>query len=122
VEISSLDLITATERAPSLIKIDVEGFEQEVINGANALLRNEELKAIIVELNGSGERYGYDEGKIHEQLLGNNFQPYMYDPFTRKLSLLKTFGNHNTVYIRDLNFVEQRLKTAAPIEVFNEKF
>ena len=44
------------EQCPSLIKIDVEGYENEVINGAEKTLENQSLKAIIIELNGSGSR------------------------------------------------------------------
>ena len=44
-----------------MLKIDVEGFETEVINGGNKIITNKELKTIIIELNGSGGRDGYHE-------------------------------------------------------------
>ena len=117
----SLDLVLNGKQTPVLIKIDVEGFEQEVINGAGQLLANPTLKAIIIELNGSGGRYGYDETKIHRQLKSNGFNPYQYLPFTRELKTMEVFGNLNTIYLKDLPFVKVRLNTASPVEVFSEK-
>lgn len=106
---------------PALIKIDVEGFETEVLNGATAILQDIALKAIIIELIGGGSAYGYDENEIHSKLLSLSFKPYSYDPITRTLTELLNFGNSNTIYVRDLNFVEKRLKEAKPFKIFNQK-
>lgn len=105
---------------PSLMKIDVEGFETEVLNGADQILSNSILKAIIIELNGSGGRYHYDEDLIHEKLINHDFLPYAYDPFTRKLTKLSTYGQFNTIYIRDIEFVKNRLEQAENFTIFNE--
>lgn len=48
-------------------------------------LKNENVKAIIIELNGSGNRYGYDESQIKQKLIDGGFESYAYDPFERKL-------------------------------------
>jgi FkbM family methyltransferase len=104
-------------QTPVLIKIDVEGFETEVIRGATQHLNNPALKAIIIELNGSGERYGYNEKAIHEQFLELGFQAYSYEPFQRRLSAMAQFGNLNTIYCRDLEWVKARLVNADSIEV-----
>jgi FkbM family methyltransferase len=106
---------------PSLIKIDVEGFETEVLNGADTLLEDTILKAIIIELNGSGDRYGYDENQIHEKLLANGFKPYTYDPFERNIDELQKFGAFNTIYLRDLEFIKGRLKNAPTFKIFNQE-
>ena len=116
-----LDILLADKQKPSLLKIDVEGFEQEVINGAQSVLNDGALKAIIIELNGSGGRYGYDEKIIHQQLLSFGFYSYKYAPFTRELKRVDGFGNLNTIYLKDVNFVKERLKTAKPVFVFSEK-
>lgn len=120
----SVDMVTLDSYYPKyqplLIKIDVEGFETEVLNGANEILKSQSLKAIIIELNGSGERYGYIETDIHEKLLMHKFKSFYYNPFTRNLSLKSNFGTHNTIYIRDFEFVQNRLKTATSFKVFNE--
>jgi FkbM family methyltransferase len=122
VDVFTLDEIITNERVPLLAKIDVEGFETEVLAGMEKTLRSSDLKAIIIELNGSGLRYGYDESAIHQMLNSLNFLPYHYDPFTRSLFKLEKFGSHNTIYIRDIDFVKERIQKAKKIHLFSEYF
>ncbi len=107
---------------PALIKIDVEGYETEVLKGMAETLKAATLKAIIIELNGSGVRYGYDEDAIHQLLIENKFEPYSYDPFNRSLILLSGHGNYNTIYCRDIDFINDRLKNAPGINLMGEVF
>lgn len=120
VEVHPLDSILLEYGIPSLIKIDVEGFETEVIRGMKNILASTTLKAIIIELNGSGSRYGFDEGAIHQTLLDNSFKPYYYNPFTREIEEVESFGNNNTIYLRDLDFILSRIKSAPSFSVFGE--
>ena len=122
VDVHPLDEIVEGQKLPVLIKIDVEGFETEVLAGMHKTLKSEELKAIIIELNGSGYRYGYDEIAIHDMLGSFNFHPYHYDPFERNVSKLDHFGDHNTIYIRDVDFVKERIQKAKKIQLFSESF
>jgi len=105
---------------PALIKIDVEGFETEVLKGMAVTLTLPVLKAIIIELNGCGERYGFNEMEIHKLLLSHNFKPFTYDPFKRTLTELNTFGNYNTIYCRDIDFINGRLQQATAIKIMSE--
>ena len=105
-----------------LMKIDVEGFETEVLNGMQNTLEDYELKGVVIELNGSGNRYGYDEKRIHQKLLGLGFNAYQYDPFERQLKLVTDFGKHNTIYLRDPDFIKKRISVAEKITVFSESF
>lgn len=107
---------------PLLIKVDVEGFETEVFRGARRHLADPALRAIIVELNGLGQRYGYDELALHAELLAVGFQPYTYDPFARRLCRLAAPGPHNTLYCRDLPFIEARLASALAVTVLGKTF
>ncbi len=122
VEVETFDSLVDTTGVPVLVKIDVEGYETEVINGMKRYMQSTMLKAIIIELNGSGFRYGYDEAQIHKYLMENDFSPYQYDPFLRSLLLIEEFGTHNTIYIRDIAFVEDRIEKAEKINVFSESF
>jgi len=56
---------------PRLIKIDVEGYETPVIEGAMQTLKNHRQEAIIMELNGCGGRYGFDDDELHQKMVGN---------------------------------------------------
>lgn len=120
IEVQKLDTIIL-QKKPLLIKIDVEGFETDVLEGSEEALKSEDLKAIIIELNGSGKRYGYDENLIHINLLNHGFKPYKYNPKTRKLLQIEQFGNHNTIYIKDFEFVMNRIKTSRKMSIGGRK-
>jgi FkbM family methyltransferase len=119
IKIDTLDNVLQN-RSPILLKIDVEGFETQVLTGAKRMLQNESLKAIIIELNGLSERYGVENEKTHEVLLGYGFLPYTYEPFKKELLRCETFGDFNTIYIRDVDFVKDRLQTADKVYVRNQ--
>jgi FkbM family methyltransferase len=122
VPVETLDHIFENQSIPALLKIDVEGFETEVLMGGVKTLKHKELKAIIIELNGSGKRYGYAEKDIHKTLLNLDFKPFLYNPKERSLTALDTFGTANTIYVRDVDFVQNRLKTAPKIRILNKDF
>jgi len=109
-----------TKAHPALIKIDVEGYETEVLKGMSKTLLSSTLKAIIIELNGSGERYGFDDQKIHELLVSNGFIAHSYNPFERLLTALDKPGDFNTIYCRDIDFINDRLKNAPGIKIMGE--
>jgi hypothetical protein len=68
---------------------------------------------MIVELNGSGARYGFDDAAVHSALLSYGFLPFRYEPFTRVLDRLAAPNSDgNTIYVRDVDFVAARLKSA----------
>lgn len=120
VPVTTLDGDLAT--APLLLKVDVEGFEPEVFKGARRTLADSRLRAVIVELNGLGARYGYDDATLHAELCAAGFQPFAYDAFQRKLMPLAGPGPQNTLYCRDLAFLEARLRTAAPVHILGRSF
>lgn len=109
----------ADQWQPSLIKIDMEGLETEVVHGALAILGQKNLKAILIELNGSGGRYGFDEEALHRNFLSLGFVPYCYLPFERKLVRQDNYGSFNTLYIRDYDHVADRLIHSEPFVVWN---
>jgi methyltransferase, FkbM family len=112
-----------SEKVPLLMKLDVEGFEYQVLKGAAKTLSNPSLKAIIIELNGSGGRYGIADDTINELLKKTGFLPYMYDPFKRILILRTSYKcNSNTIYVRDIEFVTNRIKNQRKIKVLSHFF
>lgn len=121
VEVKTLDEMIEID-SDCLIKIDVEGFEKQVLEGMTNILINEKLQALIIELNGSGIRYGYDDIDVHNVLLSFGFKPYSYDPMSRKLDVLKTFGSTNTIYIRNEKFVKDRLEKSRYFKILGNVF
>lgn len=123
VPVRALDEVLLGKK-PSLIKIDVEGFETPVLQGASATLSEPSLHSVIMELNGSGLRYGYDESAILELMTTYGFKTYSYDPFTRKLIDLggKNLLNRNTLFIRDIERVQGLIENARKYKVLGQEF
>lgn len=122
VAVKTLDNAMGKDK-PTIIKIDVEGFETNVIVGANKVLSQASLLAIIMELNGSGSQYGFDELALHTRMLDYGFTPYRYAPFARSLVALagKNLQAGNTLYVRDVRVVQARLQAAPAFFVNNRK-
>jgi FkbM family methyltransferase len=110
--------------SPSFLKIDVEGMEKPVIDGAHEILKNKSLNCILMELNGSGGRYGYNEEQILNALMDHGFKTYQYDPFSRNLIHLNggKSNSGNTLFVRDERIAKDRLKKAALITINGVRF
>ncbi|MDG1475590.1 MAG: FkbM family methyltransferase [Vicingaceae bacterium] len=125
VKVDTLDNIFPSETiTDTLLKIDVEGFEYNVLKGGESVLKNNNVKAIIIELNGCSERYGLSDGMVDELLIKNGFEKYDYDPYKRTLSPISAFHTEeNTLYLRQVSFndIEQKLKSAKAFTVLNNK-
>lgn len=122
VKVTTLDELTFG-CTPILIKIDVEGWEYKVLEGAFKTLKDEKLKAIIIEINGNAEKLGYSDTLLIEKLSTFGFTSYSYNPFKR--SLMRTGGKNmsggNTIFIRDIKFVEERIISAEKLKIFGMK-
>jgi len=118
VKVQSLDAMLG-DGVPLCMKIDVEGFEMNVLRGASRVLASSTLRAVLMELNGSGERYGFDDDALRAAMADAGFEAFEYEPFTRTLTPLgdrgKTSGN--TLFLRDITFVRARLAEADAIEL-----
>lgn len=113
VHMTTLDKVLVAH-PPTLLKVDVEGFETEVFAGATRTLRQPELRAIIVERNDSGSRYGFDEEPLHREIQQCGFVPCTYDPFARRLSETAGATSGNIIYTREVITANERLRTAPP--------
>jgi FkbM family methyltransferase len=115
---TTADLLFA-DATPLAMKLDVEGYEATALAGARATLADPGLKALIVELNGSGSRYGFDDQQTHRSLLQCGFARCSYDPRSRLLTAREDIAGDNVIYVRDLEWVQDRLRTAPAFRVFN---
>lgn len=102
-------------RSASLIKIDVEGYESRVLDGAGQTLRDPSLLAIIMEVNGSGSRYGVEDGELVQRVMSFGFLPAHYSP-TERLLVTARPGEMRppfSLFVRTHDAVASRL-TSAP--------
>jgi FkbM family methyltransferase len=112
VPVTTVDQLLTGIPAPLLWKVDVEGFEPQVLQGAAQALHNPPLKAVLLEA---------DTPALRATMAEAGFSRFVYDPFSRLLQPLsaatQASSSHNQLWIRDLSFVQQRCRTAAPVRV-----
>jgi FkbM family methyltransferase len=112
VPLTSLDQLLQEDPPPLVWKVDVEGYEPEVLQGATQALHNPELKAVLLEA---------DTPALRATMAEAGFSRFVYDPFSRQLQPLsaatQASSGHNQLWIRDLPFVQQRCRTAASFRV-----
>jgi FkbM family methyltransferase len=90
-------------RQPTMLKIDVEGYEWFVLKGAKNILKSTNLKYILIELNESGAKFSITDKQIHELLLENGFYLYSYDYNDKVLKKITTYrkDKFNTLYVKE---------------------
>ena len=104
------------------MKIDVEGFETDVLSGAVRTLRSGRVRAVIMELNGSGARYGHTDAALHEMMTRSGFRAATYDPLTRTLLAAEHYGSlGNTIYVADQDDIASRLRLAPSFHVLGRQ-
>ena len=103
---------------PSLIKIDVESYEEKVLLGGLNILVQENLLALIVE--GNSEN-------VDRLLRSKGFVDFQYSPLKRKIrtqsNIEKLKLKRNWIWIRDskIEFVKKRIKDAPIRTIFGAK-
>ena len=86
VPVTTIDQL-CSEAVPAVIKIDVEGFESQVIAGASKTLSADALLAVVMETNGSGARYGMSDQVLTVEMRRFGFIPCGYDAITREIAV-----------------------------------
>jgi FkbM family methyltransferase len=105
-----LDVVIGSA-TPVMIKIDVEGYEENVLRGARAILARNQLQAIELET---------VTPTIDDMLRRSGFERAYYDPFSRLLARQPIgMPQSNSLYLRDFGFVSNRLASANKINVFD---
>ncbi len=108
VPVQTLDDLLA-KRPAFLWKVDVEGFEREVLEGAKQALRNPNLHAVLLE---------GDDPQITATMSGVGFVRGCYHPFDREIKAGKAEEpKNNHLWIRDWEYVAKRCSEARRIVV-----
>lgn len=112
VPVSTLDEeMRRLEYRPTVMKIDVEGFELPVLEGGAVLLSSPELAVVLIELNDSGARYNWSDLEVSNCLYGHGFIPCEYvqvDNAVRAIAGFKS-SRQNTLFVKDLAMVNARV-------------
>lgn len=98
-----------------LWKVDVEGFEEAVIQGAGRSLSNPKLLAVMLESNSEW---------IEAKMTAVGFQLHQYEPFSRSLTPVqaKSKNSANRLWIKDAGQAIARLKAARQITIHGVTF
>lgn len=108
VRLTTLDEVFQ-DQIPFMAKIDVEGFEESVVEGAAAMLASPALQVLALET---------ISPMIDEKLSAAGLVKAWYAPFERTLSLDPLpDGAANQLYVRDVELLKERLRTAPKFNV-----
>jgi FkbM family methyltransferase len=120
VEVPVTTLDQTVHSAPTLIKMDIEGYEWFALRGADSLLKNPLVEALILEFNEHSKRYGITQLQLEELLASYGFHPYSYDPFRRTLSAGTLSSGGNTLLIKDVSKIHERVKSSPSYSIFGQ--
>lgn len=106
--VEEVRMVTLDEDLPgldrtALVKIDVEGLEPQVLEGATALIESQK-PALVIEAN--------DRGALRRCLEPAGYRPFSYDPRSRGLKETSWFGGsgNNLLALADLDDALRRLR------------
>jgi FkbM family methyltransferase len=117
VPVTTLDELIGND-VPAVIKIDVEGHERAVLLGAKRTLADSRVMAVIMEINGSGNRYGLVDEELIQMMADYGFSRISYDPIARRL-FEEEHGGENTIFIRDRGRILNRVNSARRFRLVN---
>lgn len=99
-------------KVPLCLKVDVEEHESAVVAGAQQVLANPALKAVLIETGVANRNEAF-----LKSFTDHGFMPHSYDPMSRALTRTGKIAPHNTLFVRDVASVQVRLLDAAPVKV-----
>ena len=114
--LDDLEIVRDSELRRIVVKIDVEGYEVEVLEGARQLLRDPTLLGVLIEINGSGAAFGHSDQRILDLLAEAGLSEVIYDPIHRRLTTGST-REQMRLFVRDLPEAVRRVEAAPRIRL-----
>lgn len=119
VAMRTLDDILAV-RSPTVIKIDVEGFEPQAIAGTLATLRQSSVLAVLMETNCNVGREE-DRDSVAQQMKSLGYSCFRYHGLERRLEPVDTTDRRaaNVIFARSAGAVRERIQSARRFRVLD---
>lgn len=103
--------------SPCMIKLDVEGYEPQVLAGSHATLQSPTIRAVLIETANS---------EVRSKLEAAGFCRAIYEPFTRQLLSYNEnwpplMSGQNALYVRDFEACSRTVQQAVVRYVFGQR-
>lgn len=115
VTVTTLDGLIG-ESLPAVIKIDVEGHEPAVLRGGSSVFGQPTLRAVLMETNGSGEKYGTSDQDLIDKMSSYGLTACGYDAINRKIVQSDNI-QQNTIFVRNVEQVQHDCQNAPKYQV-----
>ena len=112
IRVAPLDDILVN-KAPVLIKIDVEGHEKWVIEGATKTFASPGLIAVQIETGDEAVK-----SNVLAMMEAQGFTACVYAPERRELKVIRALSPHNTLFVKDLAAAQRRVQSAPLVDVY----
>jgi FkbM family methyltransferase len=108
-EVNMITLDSLTDvKGPTVMKIDVEGYEHAVLSGSKDILLSKGLRVVIAEEMGLGKRYSHSKEDVSVLYRDSGFKLVKYIAKRNMCKPLDQSRNMN-IFVKDLDEVNERL-------------
>ena len=108
------------DRDCCVAKLDLEGFEYEVVDGCDEFFSSDRLRALVVETNGFTRRFGKTSADLINLVESYGFTRVHYDPRSRGLAPASGTWGDMSIFVRDVPEIRHRVSSAATFRVLGQ--